>query len=140
METRTLLILGILGFATAGIANSIWFGLDLKRYSERTQILATRLDMLRFKKVVARQMYAALIQAVLLIVPLVIFFTGVSFEILNPSEILLVIVPSVIMIFVAVFSRRWEYRVKTIAAADPEIEEQRDAIVRTWLRKPWPDW
>lgn len=140
MEMRTLLIIGILGFTTGGIANAIWFGLELKRFAERTPVLRSPLDMMRFKKVVAHQMYAALIQIVLLVSPLIIFFVGTSFDILAPADIFLVIIPSAVMIIVAVISKGYEQRVKSIATGDPEIEAQRDAIVHTWLRKALPDW
>ena len=140
MDTRSLFILGILGFAAIGVANSIWFGLELKRFIDRTPVLATHLDMMRFKKVVSHQMYAALLQIVLLSAPLVIFFTGMMFEFLNASDIFVIIIPSVIVLIVAAISRRWETRAKIMPTASPEIQAEREAIVHTWLRKPFPDW
>lgn len=140
MEIRTLLIIGILSFATAGIFNAIWFGLELKRFADRTPVLASPLDMMRFKKVVAHQMHAALVQIVLLMSPLIIFFVGTTFDLLAPGDIFLVIVPSAVMILVAMISKGHEQRVKTIPTNDPELESQRDAIVKIWLRKALPDW
>ena len=140
MDTRSLLILGIIGFSAAGVMNSIWFGLELKRFVDRTPVLASHLDMMRFKKVVSHQMHAALFQIVLLSAPIVIFITGMMFEFLTGSDILLVVVPSVIILIVGVIFRKLEMRAKTMPTASPEIGAERDAIVRTWLRKPLPDW
>jgi len=140
MDTRSLFILGIFGFAAVGVANSLWFGMELKRFVDRTPVLASHLDMMRFKRVVSHQMYAALLQIVLLSAPLVIFFTGMMFEFLAGSDIFVIIIPSVIILIVAGISRKWETRAKTIPTADPELQKQRDAIVHTWLRKPLPDW
>ena len=66
MDTRTILIIFILSFTTAGILNSLYFGLELKRYVSRTQVLDSSLAILRYKKMVANQMRAALVQIVLL--------------------------------------------------------------------------
>jgi len=140
MDTRSLFIFGILGFATAGLMSSVWFGLELKKFVDRTPILATHLDMMRFKRVVSHQMYAALLQVVLLSAPIVIFFTGMMFDFLTASDIFVIIVPSVIILIVAAFTRKWETRAKTMPTASPEIKAERDAIVHTWLRKPLPDW
>ncbi len=140
METRSLLIIAILVFSCAGVVNSIWFGLELKRFVDRTPILVSRLHMMRFKKVVAHQMYAALFQIVLLSTPPILFVVGLMLEVLYGSDILFVIVPSAIIIIVAAISRTWETRAKILPTATPEMSQERDAIVRTWLRKPWPDW
>ncbi len=96
--------------------------------------------MMRFKKVVAHQMYAALFQIVLLSTPPILFVVGLMLEVLYGSDILFVIVPSAIIIIVAAISRTWETRAKILPTATPEMSQERDAIVRTWLRKPWPDW
>jgi len=140
MDTRTLFIVGILGFAFAGVVNSLWFGLELRRFVDRTPVLASRLDMMRFKKVVSHQMYAALVQLVVLSAPIVIFAAGIMFKVLGGTDFLFIIIPSVVILVLAGITRRWETRAKTIPVADPEIEAERNTIVHTWLRKPWPDW
>jgi hypothetical protein len=140
MDTRILLIIGVVGFAAIGVANSIWFGLQLKNYANRTASLESDLDLFRFKKMVAKQMYAALAQIVVLSAPIVIFIAGIMFEALRGSDIVYVIVPSVVIIILGGFFRGWEKHVRSVPAATPELAEQRDAVVRTWLRKALPDW
>lgn len=135
-----MFITAILVFAFAGVANSIWFGLELKRFLDRNPVLGNHLQMIRFKKAVAHQMYAALLQIVLLSVPPVIFVVGLMLEILYGSDFLFIVLPSAVILIVAAISRRWETRAKNMRTGTPEMAEERDGIVRTWLRKPWPDW
>ena len=96
--------------------------------------------MMRFKKAVSHQMYAALFQIVLLSAPLVIFLTGMMFDFLTASDIFVIIVPSVIILIIGAIFKRLETRAKTMLTASPEIQAERDAIVHTWLRKAFPDW
>ena len=140
MDPRSLCLLGMLGLPAAAVINALWFGTELKNFVSTTPRLESSHDLERFKMVVARQMYAALAQIVLLAAPPIIYFAGLVLGVLNPSDILYVIGPSAIILVVAATYRSWEKRAKTIPTANPEIEEQRNAIVRTWLRKPWPDW
>jgi hypothetical protein len=140
MEIRWVLVAGMLGFASAGLVNAVVFGLELKNFVESTPVLHSTRTIERFKRVVAHQMYAALAQILLLSAPVVIFLVGVMTDMLQPRDFLFVVLPSAVILVVAAYHRGWERRAKTIRAADEDFEAQRDAIVRTWLRKPWPDW
>lgn len=140
MDIRTILIAGIVVFAAAGVVNSVWFGRQLKRYVLSTRMLSSDLDVFRFKKVVANQMRAALFQIVLLSMPIVVFISGIMFKALYPGDIFFVIIPSLVILAVAAYFRSWEMRARNVPVATPELLDQRDAIVRTWLRKALPDW
>jgi len=140
MDTRTILIIFILGFTTAGILNSLYFGLELKRYVARTQVLDSSLAILRYKKMVANQMRAALVQIVLLATPVIAFVAGMMLEWFHGTDLFIVIIPSLVIVAIALYFRGWEMMARSIPTSDPEIEEERDAIVRTWLRKALPDW
>jgi hypothetical protein len=130
----------MLGLPALAVVNAIWFGTELKNFLASTPSLASSHDLERFKTVVAHQMYAALVQIVLLATPPIVFFIGVFRKILSPSDILYIIGPSAVILIVAAMYRGQEKRAKTIPTSDPELEQQRDAIVHTWLRKPLPDW
>ncbi|MCU0303517.1 MAG: hypothetical protein MUC56_05630 [Thermoanaerobaculales bacterium] len=140
MDLRTALIAAALGFATTAALNSFWFGLRLRRFVLAKQRLASDLDLFRFKALVADQMRAALIQIVLLSAPVVIVVAGIVAEVLYPTDVLFVVVPAVVILAIAAYFRRWEIEARAIETATPELLEQRDAVVRTWLRKAWPDW
>jgi len=140
MEPRSLYLLAMLGLPALAVVNAFRFGTELKNFVDSTQRLESSHDIERFKTVVAHQMYAALLQIVLLAAPLVIFGVGVVRGVLNPPDILYIIGPSAVILIVAAMYRGHEKRAKSILTADPELERQRDAIVHTWLRKPLPDW
>lgn len=135
-----MLLLVMLGLPAAAVVNAVWFGTELKNFVTTTPRLESSHDLERFKAVVGRQMYAALAQIVLLATPPIAYALGLVFGVLRPSDVVYVIFPSAVIIIVAAVYRGWEKRAKTIPTADPEIQRQRDAIIHTWLRKPWPDW
>jgi hypothetical protein len=140
MDTRTICLLAILGCMATAIVNSLWFGFELRRFAATTTVIESEHQMESFKRVVGNQMYAALFQIVLLSAPLVVFFTGLMLGALHASDILFVVVPSAVIIVIAAIFKTWENRLKTIAVATPELLAERDAVVHTWLRKPWPSW
>ncbi len=132
--------MAMLGLPALAVVNAFWFGTELKNFLSSTPRLESSHDLERFKTVVAHQMYAALIQIVLLATPPIVFFFGIFRGVLNPSDLLYIIGPSAVILIVAAMYRGHEKRAKSIPSADPELEQQRDAIIHTWLRKPLPDW
>jgi hypothetical protein len=140
MNPHTLYVIGLLMFPALAIINAVWFGTELKRFVDSTPALRSTRDMERFKTAVGHQMYAALAQIVLLAAPMLVFLAGIVTGALDPSDIMFVIAPAVVILLVAAVYRRWEQRAKALVATDPELESQREAIVRTWMRRPFPDW
>jgi hypothetical protein len=140
MDLHTVFIALIVAFPILALVNVVYFGLELRSFLARTATLESSLDLLRYRKVVGHQMYAALAQIGLLLAPLLVFIVGILLDVLEASDIVFVIAPALVIIVVAVVFRGWEQHAKTIPAADPELEAQRDAVVRTWMRKPFPDW
>jgi len=125
---------------TIGVLNAFWFGTELRNFVASTPQLASSRDMENFKTVVAHQMVAALVQIALLATPPLIYFAGLFTGVLRPSDIVFILGPSAAILAVAGIYRTGEAAAKSLPAADPELERQRDAIVQTWMRKPWPDW
>ncbi len=140
MDPRTIYLLLMVALPAIGVLNAFWFGNELKSFIASTPKLASSRDMEEFKTVVAHQMYAALAQIVLLATPPILYFAGLFQGVLRPSDIVFILVPSMVILAVAAIYRGGEARAKTMPATDPELERQRDAIVQTWMRKPWPDW
>ncbi len=132
--------MAMLGLPALAVVNAFWFGTELKNFLSSTPRLESSHDLERFKTVVAHQMYAALIQIVLLATPPIVFFFGIFRGVLNPSDLLYIIGPSAVILIVAAMYRGHEKRAKSIPTADPGLEQQRDAIIHTWMRRPWPDW
>jgi hypothetical protein len=140
MDPRTLCLVGMVGFPALAALNALVVGNELARFLDSTPAIASTHDLERFKTVVAHQMIAALVQIALLGAPMLILFGGLLTGVLTPSDVMWVILPSLAILGIAALYRRGELRAKTLPAADLELERQRDAIVHTWMRKPWPDW
>jgi hypothetical protein len=137
---RTIYLAVILGFPVLAVLNALYFGSELRRFADRTPRLETPLEMTKYRRLVGRQMYAALLQLLLLAIPPIVFFYGLIHKILTVPDILFVVVPSAILIVIAQLNRRHEARIRTLPTATEQFAEERDAIVRTWVRKPLPDW
>ena len=111
------------------IVNAVWFGSELQKFAKEVRAFSSTHEIERFKGVVGRQMYAALVQIVLLVVPPVLFFVGIATSALTPGDIIFIIVPSAVVILVAALYKQTETKVKTIPANDDELRRQRDAIM-----------
>jgi fatty acid desaturase len=122
------------------IVNAVWFGSELQRFTRRVSTFSSTSDIESFKAVVSRQMYAALAQIVLLAVPPILFFVGLLKGFLDPSDVIAIILPMAVVILVGWLYKQVENQARTIPAADDELTRQRDAIIETWLKKPFPDW
>jgi len=138
--TRDLLLVALLALPAAAIANALVFGLELRRFARDTPEIGSTHDLERLKAVVGRQMYAALFQIALLAGPPILFGVGLVLGLLSPSDVLLVVLPAAAALLVAAAFKRAEVAVRSIPAVDEQLAAERDAIVRTWLRRPVPDW
>lgn len=136
---RSVLLLLLLGLPALAAVNALYFGAELRRFAAEVPRLESTRDLERFKEVVARQMYAALAQIVLLAAPAVVFFLGLASAALAAGDILYVVIPAAVIILIAQANRRDEARVRELPA-EPGLAAQRDRIVRTWIRRPLPDW
>lgn len=137
---RTTFIALMVLLPGAGIVNAYFCGASLQALLRDLPGLASTADLERFKRVVAGQMYAALVQLVLLAVPPILYAVGLVRGVLVGGDIVYILIPSAVVILVAQTFKKLETRVKNIPAADAELARQRDAVVHTWLKKPLPDW
>jgi hypothetical protein len=137
---RTALLTLMVALPTVGVLNAAWCGSALSAFAKAVPRIASTSDLERFKRVVAHQMYAALAQLVLLGLPPVLYVAGVFTDALNPGDVVFILVPSAVIFIVAQLFRGLEARVKSTPTADDELRSQRDAVVRTWVRKPLPNW
>jgi hypothetical protein len=137
---RSTYILLMLLLPAAGAFNAFFFGSELKRFAEEVRTIASTSDIERFKAVVARQMYAALAQIVILAAPTVVFFVGIVRKVLGPGDILFIIIPSAIILLIAQHYKKIESAARELPVTDDMLRQQRDEIVNTWLKKPFPDW
>lgn len=136
---RSTLLMLILLLPALAVINAVWFAGELRRFLEEVPRLQSTHDLERFKRVVARQMYAALVQIVLLSAPLLLLVFGIVRGALAVPDVVYVLIPSLIVLAVAYGLRDAERRAKSIPASE-DLVDSRDAIVETWLKRPVPDW
>ncbi len=137
---RTTFIALMVLLPGAGIANAFFCGTLLKSFVRDVSGLASSADLERFKRLVSGQMVAALVQLGLLAVPPILYAIGLARGVLLPGDVVYLLVPSAVVIVVAQLFKPLENRVKTIPASSDDLARQRDAIVHTWMKKPFPDW
>ena len=139
-EPRNLFIGLMLLFPAIAIGNSLFFGSKLKQFARRIRIFSSYDDIVLFQRVVSQQMYAALVQMVLLVIPAILFVVGVLRGYLDISALVYVVVPSLVILACGIAFKKVEQQVRSIPARDEDLERQRDAIVTTWIRRALPDW
>lgn len=137
---RTTLLTLMVALPAAGALNAAWCGAALAGLVREVPRIASTSDLERFKRVVARQMVAALVQIGLLGLPALLLLVGFAARALTPGDVVYLLVPSAVMLVIGLAFKPLEARVKTLPTADDELRRQRDAVVRTWLSKPLPDW
>jgi hypothetical protein len=123
-----------------GAVNSIYHARVLRNYVRRTQIIQDVQGLAEFQKIVARQMLAALVQLVLVVVPLVLYFVGILTQVFRFKDIAFVIIPGVILMALGYVFKKVETKACRIPAANEDLDEQRLAVISTWRKKPLPDW
>jgi len=136
---RVQLLCLIVGLPCIGLVSSAWFGLALARFLKRVPAIQSPSDMYRLKRTVAAQMYAALVQIVILGAPVLLFFFGVVTKILYAIDFLFVVVPSLAVFGAGMAMKTVERRVKTMPVSDEFADDFRH-VIEVWMRKPFPDW
>lgn len=122
------------------VLNALMHGSQLKRFLERTPVFSTYQDIIDFEKIVARQMYAALVQIALLVAPGVVLVVGIIRDVLSARDILYFVLPSFVIMALGFAFKTLENKVRSIPVSDPILDDRRDHIVNVWLTKPFPDW
>ncbi len=112
----------------------------LKSFMDETPRIDTNADLEKFKDVVRKQMYAALLQIVLMGLPILIFLYGAVTGLMRFGDILYVIFPDAVVIIVGKALRKIEKKAQSLPVSSPELEKARDKIVYCWEKKPLPDW
>ena len=136
-EQLLYVILGLLGL---GVVNLLWGGLELRRFQREVRAISSTHEMERFKRLAAHQMYAALAQIGLLGLPILVFLFGLVRGDLRPTDVGYLIFPSLVVLVLAFLFKKLEGEVQRTDTADELLGGQRDAVVRTWLKRALPDW
>jgi hypothetical protein len=138
--SRGLYVGLMLALPAIAAVNALVHGSQLRAFLQRTPAFTTYQNIVDFEKVVARQMYAALLQIGLLVSPGIVFVVGLVRGALDINDVLFVILPALAIGALGMAFKVLENTVRAIPADDPILEERRDHIVRVWNSKPFPDW
>jgi hypothetical protein len=139
-DSRSLFLALMLVMPAIACVNSFVHNAQLKAFLDRTPEFSTYQNITDFEVVVARQMYAALLQIALLASPGIIFVFGFVVGILAVGDVAYVVLPAFVVLALGVAFKQLENRVKSIPVSDPVLEERRDHIVKVWNSKALPDW
>lgn len=120
---------------------SLWYHRKiLLEFLREVPLVQSSTDLSRLKDLIASQMYAALLQMVLLSAPIALFFYGVAVQALSAIHCPVIVVPSLL---IAVLGRELttiEQRLREMPAASPELQEVVDRTMQTFRNKALPDW
>jgi hypothetical protein len=132
----------IAGLQIVGMLSGLVFGWQLQRFLSTTPSIDSWQAMERFKRVVAMQMYAALIQIGVLGLPGVLFVLGImAGELRFLWDVLYLVVPAAGVVGVGFALKQIESRVRALpVSGDPEMQANFKHVVNTWINKPFPDW
>jgi hypothetical protein len=139
-EPRTVFIATMLLLPAAAVVNAIVHGLQLNSFLKRTPTFATYQNIVDFEKIVARQMYAALLQIVLLVTPGILFVIGLVRLVLAVDDFIYVMLPALAILAFGAAFKMLENRARSIPVDDPVLEERRNYIVEVWNSKALPNW
>ena len=123
-----------------GAVNAIYHGLLLQRYVRDTKQIEDIAGLARFQEIVARQMYAALVQLVLILTPVVMYFIGLPMEIFRLGDIVFVLIPGGVLIGIGYYFKKVEAQACRIPAIGEDLDEQRLAVIKIWKTRPLPTW
>ncbi len=139
-DLRQLLIGLMVGLTTIGIVNSLWFGWHLREYVYSTPRIETYRDLDRFKGIVSTQMYVTLAQLAFLILPYAVLALGFFwFKVLDKSDVVYLLVPSVIFVAVGLYFKRIEDKATELPVAG-EFRDEFRQVVKSWTEDRLPNW
>ncbi len=136
----SLMVTLLAGLPSLSLVSGIVLMTELKKFMAKTPRIETEQELEHFKKIVKHQMYAALLQIVLLGTPVFIFSYGIQKGILGFGDILYMIVPNSIVIALGLFLRKLEKKGQSISASNPELRSEVDSVVYFWKKKALPNW
>lgn len=122
-----------------GAGNQIVMGMELVRFGRDTAAIRSSADLDEFKALARRQMKAALLQIVLLGMPVAIIVLAQISGLFGIRHIGMVIGASGINLVLGLLFKRAENRVQTLPVDDAGMQRERDRIVASWRTRPLPD-
>ncbi len=137
---RNELIAAVLGLQVIIFIVLVIFWNQMKNFLSLMPAIKNQKDMNRFKSIVKRQMYAALIFPAFSVIMILIFLYGVKSGALAAGDLVYIIIPSVLLLLFSKFIKQTEMKLRNIKTDDPNLKKERDRVVSVWIGKAFPDW
>lgn len=113
---------------------------ELRRFLAETPSLASPDDMARFKRIVGRNMYQALLMLGVVAGGGIVVLVGLVLRWTTWTELFIVLGQAIVFSLLAMWLKSLESKVKSLRATQPELEAERDRIVKVWTSAMFPDW
>ena len=137
---HSLFLTGLIAPFLIALAMTAILGAEMKAFLREVPSIRTVAHLARFKRLAANNMYAALLQIVLFLVPWGVYIYGLNKGHLAQGEIGIILIASVITFFAAQQLKKVEADIRTLPVEDPQLRIERDRVVETWMHKLFPDW
>lgn len=135
--TIAAIIFCILGFFATGIIAAV----DMTLFLSRTPELRTEADMDAYRRMVGRNMLAALVTLLFGVPALILVGVAFYMEYVNWCILsLALIVTTALSLSLTFWTRSLETRLRSIPTADDEMDAERDRVVDVWHKRMLPDW
>lgn len=121
------------------LANLVLGRISLKKFMEVHKRISTVMELTRFKRMVRKQMFQALLQMVLLGAMGTLSFVGILIGSIDTIQFLVVLAMNGIIIYTGNQGKSIENRARDLPVDDLELRTQYGNICRTWRLKALPD-
>ncbi|MFO8183933.1 MAG: hypothetical protein R6U39_07135 [Candidatus Aegiribacteria sp.] len=121
------------------LANLVWGRISVKRFMAVHQRISTMMELTRFKRMVRKQMYGALLQMVLLGAMGTLAFVGILIGSINTIQFLVVLAMNGIIVYAGNQGKSIENRARDLPVDDLDLRTNYVDICRTWRLKAFPD-
>ena len=137
---RELLILLIVAPPLLSIIVGLFFGWQLQRYYDDVREIRSDEQLDRLQRHATVQMYAALLQVPMILVPIGAYMFGVYAGHMSGADVLYPVITSLAMIVVGKLMGLIEKKVQTMPVLNPDLLARRDRIVYVWMTSALPKW
>lgn len=121
------------------LANLVWGQISVKRFMTIHKRISTMMELTRFKRMVRKQMFQALIQIILLGAMGTLSFVGILIGSIDTIQFLVVLAMNGIIVYAGNQGKSIEKRARDLPVDDLELRTEYGNICRTWRLKAFPD-
>lgn len=134
---RQTFIAAILVLLAGGAVNAFWCVWLMRVFLRAIPAIRSHADVIRLRRLVGFQMYGALLQTFLLVVPFGLFFAGVYLDALSGRDAAYAVVASAVVCVALIYVKVTERQVKAMPVSD-EFRDEFIEIMDMWSNRMLP--